>query len=208
MSGVDVFTQVYPDVSREILKDLEIYAETLVKWQKQINLVGPKTIPELWLRHFVDSAQVHFKVNELLGPNPERRWLDFGAGAGFPSLVISILGGGVVYPCESVGKKCSFMRTILRETSAIGEVKQGRIEDLSPFPVDIITSRALATINILLTYSEKFLSDGVELWLLKGRNWHEEVAEAEKRWMFHVEHFTSVVEEDSVLLRLTNVSRA
>ena len=195
MSDRDLFCQYFPDVSRETLDDLQIYADTLVKWQKQINLVGPKTISELWLRHMVDSAQVHYKVNEILGSNSNRRWLDFGAGAGFPSLVLSIMGGGHVYPCESVGKKCSFMRTIMRDTSAKGEVKQGRIEDLDPFPVDIITSRALATIDLLLNYSEKFLSEDVELWLLKGRNWQHEVDEAKQHWVFHVEHFTSVVED-------------
>lgn len=208
MSDRDLFSEYFPDVSRETLDDLQIYADTLIKWQKQINLVGPKTIPDLWLRHMIDSAQVHYKVNEILGKNPDRRWLDFGAGAGFPSLVVSILGGGTVYPCESVGKKCSFMRTILRDTVAKGEVKQGRIEDLAPFSVDIITSRALATIELLLTYSEKFFHDDIELWLLKGRNWQQEVTEAKQHWMFHVEHFASVVEEDSVLLRITKPTRA
>lgn len=206
--SVDRFLKYYPDVSRETLADLSIYADELVKWQKQINLVGPKTIDDLWLRHMVDSAQLHYKVEEVLGVNPDRRWLDFGAGAGFPSLVISILGGGVVYPCESIGKKCSFMRTIMRKTAARGEVLQGRIEALEPRDVDIITSRALATIDQLLNYSSTFLHEGVEVWLLKGRHWQDEVAEAQKKWMFHVEHFTSIVEDDSVILRLTGVTAA
>jgi 16S rRNA (guanine527-N7)-methyltransferase len=46
------------DVSRETLLRLEAYAALLVKWQAKINLVGPATLPDLWRRHFLDSAQL------------------------------------------------------------------------------------------------------------------------------------------------------
>jgi 16S rRNA (guanine527-N7)-methyltransferase len=46
------------NVSRETLQRLEIYAALLVKWQAKINLVGPATLPDLWRRHFLDSAQL------------------------------------------------------------------------------------------------------------------------------------------------------
>jgi 16S rRNA (guanine527-N7)-methyltransferase len=54
------------NVSRETLQRLEIYAALLVKWQAKINLVGPATLPDLWRRHFLDSAQL---VNLL--PQPD-----------------------------------------------------------------------------------------------------------------------------------------
>jgi 16S rRNA (guanine527-N7)-methyltransferase len=37
---------------------LQVYAELLRKWQIKINLVGPSTLPELWVRHFDDSLQL------------------------------------------------------------------------------------------------------------------------------------------------------
>src|SRR5688572_11570377 len=46
------------NVSRETLQRLEIYAALLEKWQAKINLVGPATLPDLWRRHFLDSAQL------------------------------------------------------------------------------------------------------------------------------------------------------
>lgn len=46
------------DVSRETLSRLAAYAALLVKWQAKINLVGPATLPDLWRRHFLDSAQL------------------------------------------------------------------------------------------------------------------------------------------------------
>ena len=47
-----------PDVSRETLASLGAYLETLTKWQKAINLVGPATLADAWTRHVVDSAQI------------------------------------------------------------------------------------------------------------------------------------------------------
>jgi len=46
------------NVSRETMARLEAYAALLVKWQAKINLVGPATLPDMWRRHFLDSAQV------------------------------------------------------------------------------------------------------------------------------------------------------
>src|SRR6185503_10744684 len=46
------------NVSRETMTRLEVFAALLVKWQAKINLVGPATLPDLWRRHFLDSAQL------------------------------------------------------------------------------------------------------------------------------------------------------
>jgi 16S rRNA (guanine527-N7)-methyltransferase len=56
------------NVSRETLQRLESYAALLVKWQAKINLVGPATLPDLWRRHFLDSAQLIPLLPEPLPP--------------------------------------------------------------------------------------------------------------------------------------------
>ena len=43
-------------VSHETVEKLELYGRLLIQWQKAVNLVAPATIPELWQRHFADSA--------------------------------------------------------------------------------------------------------------------------------------------------------
>src|SRR3546814_12235079 len=64
-------------VPRETMGRLSGYATLLVEWQARMNLVGPATLPHLWARHFLDSAQ-------LLDHAPGRPldWLDLGSGAG------------------------------------------------------------------------------------------------------------------------------
>lgn len=44
------------DVPRGTLERLRVYHALLVKWQRAINLVGPRTIDGAWRRHFLDSA--------------------------------------------------------------------------------------------------------------------------------------------------------
>ena len=74
-------------VSRETLGQLETYAECLCHWQRHMNLVGRGTINDLWHRHFLDSAQL-----QRLCQSDRSRLVDLGSGAGFPGLVLSIMG--------------------------------------------------------------------------------------------------------------------
>ena len=46
-------------VSRETYEKLEIFYETLIKWQKSINLVSNASLKHIWTRHFLDSAQLY-----------------------------------------------------------------------------------------------------------------------------------------------------
>jgi len=186
---------------------LKVYAELLVKWQNAYNLVGSKTIDKLWTRHIYDSAQLLALVDGALGINKNRIWMDLGAGAGFPGLVISIMGGGKVHLVESNGKKCSFMRAVIRETSADAIVHQSRIEDMVRFDVDIITSRALATVKRLLDYSEPFVSQKLEMWYHKGQDVDEELREATKYWKVNINKYPSQTDEAGTILRLRNPSR-
>ena len=69
---------VLAGVSRETRERLNTYADMLRKWQRSINLVGPRTIDDLWNRHFTDSAQLLPFI-----PPSARILADFGSGAGF-----------------------------------------------------------------------------------------------------------------------------
>lgn len=193
------------NVSRETMDRLEIYADLLVKWQKKINLVGPSTMNDIWWRHFYDSAQLLPLVldgfQNKTSPNP-LKWLDFGSGAGFPGLVLAIMGGGEVHLVESNGKKCTFMRQVVRETGANAVVHQCRIEDLPPFQPDIITSRALASLQQLMTFSQPFLGENTEIWFLKGQDVDEELTNATISRNISVIRHVSKTDPKGVILQI------
>ena len=91
-------------VSRETLARLERHAALLTKWQKRINLVGRESLRDLWRRHMLDSAQL-----VPLLPERTRSVADIGSGAGFPGLVLAIMGVPEVHLIEADARKCAFL---------------------------------------------------------------------------------------------------
>lgn len=204
MFGAKEFQETW-NVSRETLHKLKVYEELLKKWQNKINLVGPSTVDDIWLRHFSDSAQLVPLVLTAKGQKPfenNLKWLDLGAGAGFPGIVVALLGGGEVHLVESNGKKCTFMRQVIRETGANAHVHQCRIEDMPSFGADIITSRALATVELLLGYSGKFVTKNTEIWLLKGQDVDEELTLATISRNIPTERFKSKTDSHGSIIRI------
>ena len=191
-------------VSKETLQRLTVYAELLEKWQKKINLVGSKTIADLWNRHMLDSAQ----LLPLL-PQPECTILDFGSGAGFPGLVLAILGGPQVTMIESDGRKCAFLAEVVRKTEAgsLVRLQNCRIEDSPSDPVDVVISRGLAPLEKLLVFAEPFLREDSICLFLKGKKADEELTQTEKNWMMKVTKIQSLSDPFGKILKLENVKR-
>lgn len=172
------------DVPRGTLDQLRRYASLLCAAQQRINLVGPATVPDLWRRHMLDSAQ----LSPLL-PEPGASILDIGSGAGFPALVLAILGHGPVTMAESVGKKARFLQSVL-DALDLGQraaVYNGRVEAMPPSRFDVITARACANLAQLFDWGAGFAAQST-LWVLpKGENVAVELADAHKDWLFDAE---------------------
>jgi 16S rRNA (guanine527-N7)-methyltransferase len=171
------------DVSRETLALLDRYAELLAEWQQRMNLVGTSTLPHVWDRHFRDSAQL------LPIAGKAQNWLDIGAGAGFPGLVLAILDPDAqVMLVESIAKKCAFLTVIAHETGTLGRVtvNNARIEAISSQRFDIITARAAAPLDTLFDWGLRFAGPSTRWILPKGARVQEELASAANR--FHLDH--------------------
>ena len=194
--------QAATNVSRETLARLERYAALLRRWQKAVNLVAASTLPDLWRRHMLDSAQ-------LLGLVPKRpcRLADLGSGAGFPGLVLAIMGVGEVVLIESDARKCAFLREAIRATGASARVREGRIEQLCDGSFDVVTARALAPLSELLGYARALLAPGGTALFLKGRRLEEELTEARKAWKMNLERFASISAPGGSILRIRESSR-
>jgi 16S rRNA (guanine527-N7)-methyltransferase len=195
-------------VSRETTQKLECFAVLLEKWNPAINLVSRKTVPDLWTRHILDSAQVY-----TFAPRDWCHWLDLGSGGGFPGLVIAILeserdDGRKIKLVESDTRKASFLRTVLRETQTDATVVETRIEDLVPQNADVVSARALAPLPTLLSYCKRHLSDAGQALLLKGESWKKEVRDAQKTWTFNYEVFSSQTQSGAVILKVRDVEHA
>ena len=94
-------------VSRETYEKLCTFHKVLKKWQNSINLISNNTVKNIWERHFLDSAQLYQFVKGVEG-----NIIDFGSGAGFPGLVLAIMGKKNIHLVESDYKKCVFLKEI------------------------------------------------------------------------------------------------
>jgi 16S rRNA (guanine527-N7)-methyltransferase len=195
------------DVSRETGSRLQTLVDLVRKWQSSINLIAPSTVGEIWRRHVADSAQL-----VALFPD-SRRWLDLGAGAGFPGLVIAILlagSGGHVHLVESNTRKCAFLRQAIRLTEATATVHQGRAESLLTtwrLPIDRITARALAPLSDLFALAAPLMQTGTPGAFPKGRDFEIEIAEASKSWDFDLIKHQSRINGDGVVIEVTRLVR-
>jgi len=190
------------NVSRETLARLEIYAALLATWNKRINLVGASTMNDLWRRHMLDSAQLHRYI-----PKECRVLVDFGSGAGFPGLVLAIMGVPDVHLVESNQRKCAFLREAARVTQTRVTIHCARAEALASWPADVVTARALSSLPLLLKYAEPFLTPNTICLFLKGRGVKEELTETKKTWNIAFKMLYSMTDTQGTVLRLEAISR-
>jgi 16S rRNA (guanine527-N7)-methyltransferase len=194
------------DVSRETLEGLRRYADILVKWQKSVNLVSPDSLKDLWRRHMLDSAQLRPHL-----PPEAQSLVDLGSGAGFPGLVLAILGVPDVHLIESDARKCVFLAEAARAAGlppGNPVIHPARLEDVIDLKADIVTARACAPLARLLTYAEPFLHVDSTCLFLKGGRVEEELTEAAKTWRMQVERFPSLSDPSGTILRMKQVARA
>jgi 16S rRNA (guanine527-N7)-methyltransferase len=192
------FAQTY-NVSRETISRLQVYHDTLVKWQKAINLVSPKTLEDIWERHFADSAQ----LSEFIPQNSVVA--DLGSGAGFPGMVLAVMRPDLkISLIESDNRKSEFLKNVSRETFSPVTVFNERVEKIlgqGAVP-DIITARAFAPLDEILGMVPDNCKS-TKLLLLKGKMALEEVELARKKFKFDCQDFVSKTDPEARILQIS-----
>jgi 16S rRNA (guanine527-N7)-methyltransferase len=189
-------------VSRETLARLEAYAALLVSWSARLNLVGRSTLVDLWRRHFLDSAQ----LLPLLPPGVTSL-VDLGSGAGFPGLVLAILGVAGVELVEADSRKAAFLREAARVSVTPVTIRGCRIEAVPPCAADVLTARGCAPLDRLLALGARFIGPQTTCLFLKGAQVEEELTAAGKAWTMTVERHPSRADPGGSVLQLRQVVR-
>ena len=185
------------NVSRETMCQFEAYLALLKKWQRRINLVANSTMVDAWQRHILDSAQlVRFY------PLNTKKILDVGSGAGFPGLVLAIMGNVQVDLVESDQRKAIFLSTVIRSLGLPAKVHNQRIESLPNLAPDVVTARALAPVSKLMKLIENQISHDTVCLFLKGVSVEDELTDLQSySTMVPVSH-PSLSDPNGVVLEL------
>ena len=196
-------------VSRETYDRLCLFQKILIKWQKSINLISKNTIENTWERHFLDSAQLYKFVRDIEG-----NIIDFGSGAGFPGMVLAIMGKKNIHLVESDYKKCVFLKEIAMLTETDITIHNCRIEELNFINVDLVTCRALASLKNLIHYVEVFINKSFgerqkypKLLFLKGKSYFSEIIELNEIKKISFEEYPSITDKDGRILYISKVDK-
>lgn len=170
--------------------------------QARQNLVSSATLPLIWSRHIVDSAQ-------LLDHAPaEGLWVDIGSGAGFPGMIVALLTDRPVALIEPRRKRADFLKaavaTLGLESRVTVHIAKAETVALR---AAVISARAVAALPDLLGLALPLSTANTCFVFPKGRTAREEVAAARRTWhgVFHVEQ--SITDPQSLIVVARDVAR-
>lgn len=190
------------EIPIELLERFAVHARFVLEKNREVNLTGIVAPRDVAAKHYLDS----WKVTRFIGFFG-KSVLDLGSGAGFPGLVLAIMGVPEVHLIESDVRKGAFLREAARATGAPVTVHSKRIEAVQGLQADVLTARALAPLKDLLEWGARFLTaDGVALFL-KGQNVDDELTDSTKYWKMRTERFDSVTDPSGSILRLSGIVR-
>lgn len=190
----------FTDISDLQIKNLEDFVTLLLQQNQQYNLIGKSTIDDVWERHILDSAQLLKFID-----NKNVKFADFGSGAGLPGIILSILGVKEINLIEKSFRKSQFLQQAKFTSRNKIFIHQAKLEELSNIKFDCITSRALASLDKLLTYSHNFLAKDGYCLFLKGKNLQAEIEVAKKYFQFNYTLHISLTSVDSNIIKINNI---
>lgn len=194
--------QKFSPLNKSQIKNLENFISLLLEKNDDYNFIGKSTIKNIWERHVLDSAQLIKFIDDK-----NLKFADFGSGAGFPGIILSILGLREIHLIEKSFRKSEFLRSAKVFSQNRIFVQQSKLEELSNIEFDCIVSRALASLDKLLEYSIKFLKKDGYCLFLKGKNLSQEIELAKKTFQFEYELHPSLTSQESNIIKISKISK-
>ena len=152
------------------------YMELLLEWNEKINLTAITEENEIILKHFIDSAIINKYIDNA------KKLVDVGTGAGFPGMVLKIINKDLsIVLLDALNKRINFLNEVLQELDLKNiEAIHGRAEEFGRNEehrerYDIVTSRAVANMNVLLEYMMPLVKVGGKCICMKSKNAEEEI---------------------------------
>lgn len=193
------------NLSQEQQNQFYQYMQLLLQWNEKMNLTAITEPEEVINKHFIDSISINLYIKE------REKILDIGTGAGFPGIPLKIiLPQNEITLIDSLNKRINFLNTVIQELNLekITAI-HNRAEEFSKINenrenYDIVTSRAVAKLNILLEYMLPFVKIGGKCICMKSMEIEEEIEEAKKA----IEILGGTIEKiDTITLPDTDIKR-
>ena len=162
--------------TEEEIENFYKYMNLLLEWNEKINLTAITEENEIILKHFIDSAIINKYIYNA------QNLIDVGTGAGFPGMVLKIINKDLnIVLLDALNKRINFLNEVVQELDLKNiEMIHGRAEELGRNEEhrekhDIVTSRAVANMNVLLEYMMPLVKVGGKCICMKSKNAEEEI---------------------------------
>tara|TARA_B100000029_G_scaffold513364_1_gene612736 strand:- start:1802 stop:2437 length:636 start_codon:yes stop_codon:yes gene_type:complete len=204
---IDTFCRL-SQVSRETIVSLKKYEEILVKANKNLNLIGKSTINQIWLRHFLDSAQVIDFVNKN-----DKSLIDLGSGAGFPGAVLAIVAKDKNFSIkikliEKSNKKSKFLKDLVNNICPDVEViNENVFKKSKKLSGDIFVARAFKPLKIILELIHNNAKNWKKIIIFLGKTGKNELHQASKIWDMEYKQRVSVTSNDSLIIEINKIKK-
>ena len=173
------------------------YAEILVKDAVRLGIIGPREVDRIWDRHILNCAA----LTELIPDG--QSIIDIGSGAGLPGIVLAILNpNSAVTLIEPMQRRTEFLTQTKTELGLSNvEILRGRAEG-QKVSAQNVTSRAVAPLNKLLSWSWPLVEKGGKVLAIKGEKATEELAEV-KNELVSLKSSTAIIKTCGLALDLS-----
>ncbi len=168
------------ELTEEQLEKFSIYMNFLIEYNEITNLTAIKEPNQIVIKHFLDSLL----LTKTVDLNGNKKMIDIGTGAGFPGVPVKIKYPNVKLTLlDSLNKRLVFLSKLSEKIGLDYEVIHKRAEECGKDKnyrekFDYVTSRAVASLNILAGYCLPYLKVGGIFIALKGPNAEEETVNA------------------------------
>ena len=196
------------NVSRETFKELKEYSSSILRRNKEINLISNSTEKSINTRHILDSAQ----TIDLIEENDVNMCTDIGSGAGLPGIVLAILMKRqkplfkVIF-YEKSFQKSNFLKEISKKLKLNTEVHQKNIFEEKNLRTDIIISRAFKPLPIILGLAKENFQKFESIILFLGKTGKEILSEALTKWEFQYKEKKSITNDNSFIIKISNLKK-
>ncbi len=196
------------NVSRETLKELEDYGSSIISKNKEINLISSSTENVINIRHIKDSAQ----TIDFIDKNDIQTCTDLGSGAGLPGIVLAILMKRkkplfkVIF-YEKSFHKSNFLKEMSKKFNLNTEIHQKNIFEEKNLNSDVIISRAFKPLPVILEIASTNFKNVKYIILFLGKSGKEILKDALKIWKFNYEEKKSLTNEDSLVIKISNLQK-
>ena len=195
------------NVSRETFPELEEFRSLIIEKNKEINLISTNTENISRERHIIDSAQVVDFIDEN-----DKICVDIGSGSGLPGIVLAIImkhkkSNMKFHLYEKSFHKSNFLREVSKKFNLNTKIIQKDIFLEKNLVTDVIVARAFKPLPIILELVNSNFTKFKSIILFMGKNGKEMLSDALNKWQFEYKEKRSLTNEDSFLIKISNLKK-